>query len=102
MTFNEIIKSHHLVSKRDTYPVHPHTSLLWYGSLLLVASLFIYLVHTYQQSSRQRVKAKSHIKVLPDYIKALKISDCQEMLEDEMRFRSIGFSTIDEDSLHML
>ena len=85
-TYGEVTLSHHLHS-----PGYDH--LTWIKAAL-ICSVAIVCLFFWVWSGQ---KTLTQEKMLPNYWSALKVQDCEELLEDETHFRKKGgFAMLDE------
>ena len=96
-TFNQVTPSHHLVTDPETLPQHTHVQWLFYGIIVFGGATFIYCVVEFVTNYHWRFKVR---KILPNYFQALRVSECEELVEEEEFFRSKGgFSTLSNEAL---
>jgi hypothetical protein len=80
-TYDEVTYSHHLPWSMPNYP---HIISLYYGlGALVLVTILIFLRDLFNKKDKG-------FNILPNYFKALKISDCEAILEDEDHFRQHG------------
>ena len=74
-TFGEITYSYHLLGQSN--PTFDHTSLLWFGGLVILIGICIILI---KEVYLAFVTDNKVVKFIPSFFKALTKSDCEEMI----------------------
>ena len=99
-TFGEITYSHHLITRLDTIPEYTHCQWILYGTIIFGALWIIFLCHDFAVNNYKRFQVR---KVLPNYFQSLKVSECEDMIEDEEFFRQKGgFKILNDNSVQKL
>lgn len=100
-TFNEITMSHHTLKTWDkTDSDFPHLFQIELMIYFVIAAIIFYFAYDFIKSAIWKVQVR---KILPNYFDALKIQDCEDIVEDEEFFRLHGgFRIISDGSLAQL
>jgi len=97
-TFGEITLSHH-TTKRYAHEMPTYHHLVWIEFMIYFTVAAVIFFFSYDAIKAHLWKIEVY-KKLPNYFDTLKISDCEEIVEDEEFFREKGgFRIISDGSL---
>lgn len=94
-TFAQITFSHHTLAKLDNLPNYAHLKWIEISIYIVTAVIVFYFAHEYISNNYWKYRVR---KILPNYFESLKITDCEEIVEDEEFFRLQGGFRIVNDS----